>query len=260
MKTLRSFIGIVDRHTVIVTALALTTTFLSNAFGIAANLPTSLIGIAIIFPIVFSIDAAYKRREEALRHFASFRSRAVAVYFAYRDWAPSSEEHGERGAELVLDLFTRAKAYFETRDPAAADLKLVYSAFSRVSSANEDLRNAGVSGSEISRVNQYLAELMVEFEAMRNIHTYRTPISLRAYSHIFLNSFPIVFGPYFAYLGQQYYPAVGYGVAVLYSLVLVSLDNIQEHLEDPFDSVGSDDLRLDVAQDYRLILEPEPTA
>ena len=34
-------------------------------------LPTGLIGIAIVFPIVFSINAAYHRREEALGYFAA---------------------------------------------------------------------------------------------------------------------------------------------------------------------------------------------
>jgi hypothetical protein len=34
-------------------------------------------------------------------------------------------------------------------------------------------------------------------------------------------------------------------MATIYSLVLTILDNIQEDLEDPFDGVGSDDIRLD---------------
>ena len=33
-------------------------------------------------------------------------------------------------------------------------------------------------------------------------------------------------------------------LAIIYSLVLTILDNIQEDLEDPFDGVGSDDIRL----------------
>jgi hypothetical protein len=254
---MRSFLSIVDRHTVIVTAAALTGTFLASTFGIAADLPTSLIGIAIIFPIVFSIDAAYKRREEALRYFASFRSHAVSVYYAYRDWTSEGESKGALGAELMLDLLERMKVYLLTPKPGKADLARVYRGFSRVSDANEELRAAGVTGSEISRVNQYLSDMIVEFEAMRNIHNYRTPLSLRSYSHVFLNTFPVIFSPYFAYLGQQYYPAVGYGVAVLYSLVLVSLDNIQEHLEDPFDAIGGDDLSLDVAEDYHPVFELE---
>jgi hypothetical protein len=32
---------------------------------------------------------------------------------------------------------------------------------------------------------------------------------------------------------------------ILYSFILVSLDNIQDHLENPFDEVGEDDVRFD---------------
>ena len=31
---------------------------------------------------------------------------------------------------------------------------------------------------------------------------------------------------------------------LLFALVLVSLDNIQEHLEDPFDQIGEDDIAI----------------
>ena len=90
---------------------------------------------------------------------------------------------------------------------------------------------------------------------MRNILLYRTPTSLRAYRQVFLNIFPILSGPYFAKLCSDSYEAVGYGVAVVYSIVLVSLDNIQEDLENPFDGVGDDDMSLDVAEQYSKILE-----
>ena len=32
---------------------------------------------------------------------------------------------------------------------------------------------------------------------------------------------------------------------LLFSFILVSLDNIQMHLENPFDQVGEDDIKLD---------------
>ena len=98
--------------------------------------------------------------------------------------------------------------------------------------------------------------MMIDYERMRNIATYRTPVTLRAYSSVFLNLFPIAFGPYFASLcvKSESFPAVGYMVAVLYSLVLVTLDNLQEDLEDPFDDVGADDIKLDVVEDYRPVI------
>ncbi|MGB5814558.1 MAG: hypothetical protein WBG93_06795 [Thermoanaerobaculia bacterium] len=33
---------------------------------------------------------------------------------------------------------------------------------------------------------------------------------------------------------------------ILFSVVLVSLENIQEHLEDPFDQIGEDDVMINV--------------
>ena len=91
---------------------------------------------------------------------------------------------------------------------------------------------------------------------MRNIANYRTPVTLRAYSRVFLNLFPIAFGPYFAVLSNKStaLPYVGYLVAILYSLVLVSLDNLQEGLEDPFDSLGADDIDLNATADYRRFM------
>ena len=31
---------------------------------------------------------------------------------------------------------------------------------------------------------------------------------------------------------------------ILFSIILVSLDTIQDHLENPFDQVGEDDIRI----------------
>jgi predicted membrane chloride channel (bestrophin family) len=50
------------------------------------------------------------------------------------------------------------------------------------------------------------------------------------------------------------FPIIGYIVAALYSLVLVTLDNIQEDLEDPFDEVGTDNIRLQVIDELRQIM------
>ena len=113
------------------------------------------------------------------------------------------------------------------------------------------------SAGEVSRANQFLSKAVSEYERLRNIAAYRTPLSLRAYSSVFLNLFPVAFGPYFAHLIHKNpsFPYVGYIVAALYSLVLVSLDNIQEDLEDPFDGEGPDDVYLDADRRYRQVLQ-----
>jgi predicted membrane chloride channel (bestrophin family) len=255
MHALRDFSKIVTIHTVIVIVLSCIATFACLHFDIIVDLPTGIIGIAIVFPIVFSINAAYRRREEALRYFGSLKAHAVALFYAHRDWVPEeNSEHSDRMKSLIDRLLQAIKEYFLAEGDDRARFEEVYSTFSQVSGSMEKLRDVGVSGTEISRCNQYLKQMMIEFERMRNIHLYRTPTTLRAYSQVFLNIFPIIFAPYFATLSDEYSIASGYVVAVLYSLILVSLDNIQEDLEDPFDQIGVDDLNLDVVGHYENVL------
>ena len=261
MKTLRNFATVLDHQTVIVTLLAIASTFVCQTFNVLAEIPTGLIGLAVVFPIVFSINAAYKRREDALMSFSGIKANAVSLYYAHRDWVPGEQdpnsEHSRRIRTLIESLLVSIKQDLTNGANSPQDLSKVYGVFSRMSLSHEQLRVGGVSGSELSRANQYLSNMMRDYELLRNIAMYRTPVTLRAYSSVFLNLFPIAFGPYFAFLCAESiaFPQVGYVVAVLYSLVLVSLDNLQEHLEDPFDGVGSDDIVLDAAPAYRPILE-----
>ena len=260
MKTIRYFISVMDLQTLIVTLLALGSTYACLHFKLLADIPTSLIGLAVVFPIVFSINTAYKRREEGLKYYSGLKGHAIALYYAHRDWVPGKDgkesDHSKRIRDIITDLLAALREDLRSDGRTDARFQNVFSAFSRLSASHESLREGGVSGSEISRANQYLSKMIVEFERMRNIATYRTPVSLRAYSSVFLNIFPVAFGPYFAYLNNKYpeFPIVGFLVAVLYSLVLVTLDNIQEDLEDPFDGVGTDDIRLDVQEQYKPVI------
>jgi len=258
MPTLRSFLRIVDLHTVVVSALALAATAACIRWDLRADLPTALIGIAVIFPIVFSIHSAYRRREEALGAFASLRAHAAALAWAHRDWPGEADGHGERGRDLLLRLIRAIADLLATRrgDEGASDPAVVYGLLSELSRSHETLRSAGVSSGEVSRANQYLRHVVLDFERMRTIRDYRTPRALRAYSRIFLNAFPVLYAPYFAYLAAESSAAIGYTVAFVYSLVLVSLDNVQDALENPFDAIGEDDVDLAVAPELERLLTP----
>jgi predicted membrane chloride channel (bestrophin family) len=260
MKTIKDFVSVMDYQTLVVTLLAVASTFLCRYFKLLADIPVSLIGLAVVFPIVFSINAAYKRREEALKFFSGLKGHAVALYYAHRDWVPAEgggeSEHAGRVRETLEGTLVAIREDLGNKGRTQGSLERVFGAFSKISSSHEQLREAGVAANEISRINQYLSKMMIDFERMRNIAHYRTPIALRAYSRVFLNLFPIAFGPYFAHLcdKSETFPYVGYMVAVLYSLVLVTLDNLQEDLEDPYDELGADDIKLDVTDSYKQVM------
>ena len=59
---------------------------------------------------------------------------------------------------------------------------------------------------------------------------------------------PIVYGPCFAAAAKDSSAGLAYVMSVLFTTILVSLDNIQEHLENPFDQIGEDDIIINAEE------------
>ena len=91
MPHLRTFLVLINLKTVIVAGLSVAATAICRYYGVTADYPLTLIAIAIVFPIVFSIGGAYKRREAALDDYASLKAHGRAIYFAARDWLEDSD-------------------------------------------------------------------------------------------------------------------------------------------------------------------------
>jgi hypothetical protein len=247
-KVLRSFFLIINYKTLIITVLSVVSTYVCYHFDFIAKFPDMLVGVAIVFPVVFSIGSAYNRREMALQRFSDFKGHAIAMFFATRDWPlDSNNDLPARTRETVRDLLVHIRKMFITakRNELEQNEKEIYELFSNLSVLTQEMRNYGSQSTEISRVSQYVSKMIIAFDNLKIIHTYRTPITLRAYSKVFIYVFPIIYGPYFASTFKDYSAHLGYVMPILYSFILVSLDNIQDHLENPFDDVGEDDIRIE---------------
>ena len=257
VRIFRSFKLIINYKTFIITALSVISTYICYHLGFTAKFPDMLVGVAIVFPVVFSISSAYNRRETALQRLADFKGHAIAMYYALRDW-PSSREHRmpEVAKDIINQMMVQMKDMFKTRhhDQWIDNEKRMYQKFSQLSQLTMEMRNHGVQSGEISRISQYVSKMIIAFDNLRIIHNYRTPITLRAYSKGFIYIFPIIYGPYFASTFQDYSAHLEYVMPVLYSFIFVSLDNIQDHLENPFDGEGEDDIVIDAKETTDLLV------
>ena len=246
MRVLRSFRLIFNLKTLLVVVLSCISTYLSGYYGIKANFPMTIIGIAVVFPIVFSISGAYKRRETALKNYASLKSHGRALFLASRDWVTETDMDFQNGMKSLLkELLQGVRELLHTgRENREEKETSVYHKLSQLSLFIKSFRTRGLASGEVSRCNQYFSKMLDAFENIKHIYQYRTPVTLRAYSKIFIFLVPIVYGPYFVYIAGDYNIAVTMIMPVMLSIVLVSLDNIQDHLENPFDQVGEDDVQI----------------
>jgi hypothetical protein len=250
-KVLKSFFLIINYKTVIITILAVASSEICYRLHLTAQFPDMLVGVAIVFPVVFSIGSAYNRRETALQRFSDFKGHAMAIYFATRDWTTNKENNLPERVKTIMAEMTRLmrKMFGSTqRTDWLQNEKTIYKYFSELSTLTMEMRTYGVQSGEISRISQYVSKMVIAFDNLKIIHAYRTPITLRAYSKVFIYIFPILYGPYFAHNFDLFSASLEYTMPILYSFILVSLDNIQDHLENPFDEVGEDDIHIDESE------------
>jgi hypothetical protein len=255
-RIIKSFTLIINYKTFVVTILSVASTYLCFEFGLTAKFPDMLVGVAIVFPVVFSIGSAYTRRETALQRLSDFKGHAIALYYGTRDWTANKDNDLPiRAKKLIREIMLQMKEMFKTsRSPGwIENEKIMYSKFSQLSGITMEMRNFGVQSGEVSRVSQYVSKMIIAFDGLKVIHHYRTPITLRAYSKVFIYIFPIIYGPYFASTFHDFSASLEYVMPVLYSFILVSLDNIQDHLENPFDEVGEDDIVIDGEETASLL-------
>lgn len=240
---------IINLKTLIIAVLSVLSTYICIKYSITADYPLTLIATAIIFPIVFSINGAYKRREIALSKYSAIKAHGKAIYFVTRDCLVDPKEETINESKSVLkNLFTAYKNLFTNSvEDVRKNEEAVYQGFSEISRfIKNQLRGNGLASGEVSRCNQYLSKMFVAFEDAKHIFQYRTPRTLRTFSTVFITLLPILYGPYFAHESLGYSSYVTYVMPVLFSLVLVSLSNIQNHLENPFDGIGEDDITINV--------------
>lgn len=257
MKRFKSIFLIINLKSLFIVTLSVASTHWCRRWGLTADFPLALVTMAVVFPIVFSIGGAYKRREAALDDYGALKAHGRAVYFAARDWlAERDDETVEACRRALWEVMDSVRQLFMGKVEAMpANEDRVYRSFSQLSLFVNGLRAKGLATGEVSRCNQYVSKMFHAFEHVKHVYQYRTPQTLRAFSDVFIVLLPVLYGPYFAQVGGEMSPGLEYVLPVLLSLILVSLDNIQDHLEDPFDQIGEDDVEIN-AEKFLAKLDP----
>lgn len=242
--------SIISFNTFIALALAIGSMYISIHFSWELDFPLTIIGIAVVFPIVFSIGGAYTRRETALAQYGIMKSMGRCIFLAAQDWLRDADDVRAKNIDdirmQISNIFSHCVMLFQNRNDSifAYEEMVIYSEFTNLSTSIETLRDRGLSGSEVSRVHSYLNKFLTAFETIKHIHQYRTPRTLRFYSKFFIYAILITLGPYFAMIAKEQETLISLLTPILFAMVFTGLDNIQEHLENPFDQIGEDDIKM----------------
>ena len=244
-----SILQIINTKTLLITLLSVISTFACRIIGFEADLPITFVMSAVVFPIVFSINAAYTRRENALDRYGTLKATGQAIFYLARDWQTQKNASwlNDIGTTIV-EIVQKTQQLLMSEEESLREQEIyVYQNFSKLSDLiAQGSGNYYLEKNQASLCNSHLKEMLFAFEAMKHIFQYRTPTTLRTFSRIFITALPILYAPYFAFVSSGFGFVLVIMMPTLFTVTLASLDNIQMHLENPFDQVGEDDISINV--------------
>lgn len=225
--------------------ISLVCALLVYRFNFTYDLDLTLISIAIVFPLVFTIRSSFKRRDKALEFLSRFRSGLVSAEYAFLTVRKLSPEEK---SQVHRQILATSEKMLEFLEMPLGDLEQVRKSASEINQFVVDKSNQ-IKSSNRLKINNLLLDVHLGLETVATIKQYRTPNALRAYCLVFIYIYPMICTPVIYYKLQQ---GIHEGnlyllmfLSMVSSFILISLFNVQEQLENPFDSKGLDDIRAE---------------
>lgn len=242
---MNQYFSIINYRTFYTVIISILVPYICYSYKIIYNIDLTLISIAIIFPLVFAIRGAFKRREKAMEHLSKMKSGLVGIHYTFHGNAKMTAEEKTKAIGLTNAIADRLVEHLEGTTKDRSQLDDAFTQLIEYMDENTDK----VSNSVKAKVYGFLQKVHEGVENSIAIHIHRTPISLKAYCKIFIYIFPMIYTPTIINkIGLDNPAWLTYFVVLLSEFILISLYNIQDDMEYPFDHQGLDDIKLDAFQ------------
>ena len=178
------YLIIINFRTLITLFLSLIVPFIAYEFKVIYNIDLTLMSIAIIFPLVFTIRGAFRRREKALEHLSRFRASLLTVKNYFHN-SKMPDELKEDSSQVLQELNDALFGHLNTKneDTSGYDIKLK-AAFDFITINKESISNG-----TREKIYRFFRDVMDSADNLIAIHSHRTPVSLKAYCLIFIYIF-----------------------------------------------------------------------
>lgn len=238
---MQKYLAIINLRTGYVLLLCSIVTYACLLYGFRFNLNITLFSIAVIFPLVFTIRESFKRRDRIINLLSVFKSSINAVYYCFANNKKLSDEKKEFVGEK---LQTISKLFFDALAKNDYDSGMVRRKLDEIYEFLRDNSDSISNGTGL-KIIRFLKDVHESIENTVGLKRHGTPISLRAYCLVFIYVFPFIFVPTLVNDLGEARAYVIYTLSLVHGFILISLYNVQSAMEDPFDQIGLDDIKLE---------------
>jgi hypothetical protein len=247
---MNKYLSILNGRTASAIGISLIVSYITMAQEFQYNYDLALISIAIIFPLVFTIRSAFRRREKALEYLSQFKAGLITVNDCFQENKKIDEEKKIEIQSIIKNIPLCLIDYLGPKTCSQEKLnEEVLKIFSFIKKNNEQIG----SGTAI-KIFRFMKDVHESVGNIIAVNNHRTPIAIRAYCLIFIYIYPVIYTPA---LYNKLHDGISlneswivYMLSAISTFILISLYNVQDQMENPFDQHGLDDIRLN---DFRIL-------
>ena len=115
---------IINSRTLLTFIISLTVPFFAYKLNISYNIDLTLISIAIIFPVVFTVRGAFRRREKALEHISRFRGSMLTLENLFDENTKMEDDKKKTIAKILIDTSDKLVDHLSKNDYNTTELDL----------------------------------------------------------------------------------------------------------------------------------------
>ena len=246
VATMKSFLQHLNIMVFFHISITMIAVYLFQKYTITFDINVALFVSPIVFPLAFSINSDFQRREKVLEDLAMFKSAGVSWFFSMRELKEPSglDKHWLRTVRnTLISLLFLIGEYLLTSnaEKRRTILRGIYDDFAVAHQLTEKLRASKLPSSTaiVSRIVHFIHEMGLAVERLRVIRDYRSPRSIRSFNKVFILIMLVVLAPYMVHIGvcsgNKWLP---YVLGSVLSLMFSTLLGVQDRLDDPFDGLG----------------------
>ena len=242
---MKKFLSLFNLRTLITVLICLTSTSITLWYDLKLHQTTMLIGLLLVFPLVKSFQFAFKRRERSLEYLSGHRGALIAIHHFFQHTKKLQPEYKAIGLNLVVNSSEALLSNLNCGKPAREEVFKQLDEISLFMMLHEEEISAKTS----TLVIRALKEVYIGTTFLLSMGTHRTILILRVFAQVFIGLFSLIQAPTLNYSFENS-PISIYLATVVTGLILTTLVNVQEQLENPFDQNGYDDIKLD---EFRIL-------
>ena len=248
---MKKYLLIFNVQTAVIIILSLLSCYLTVYFQFKIYADFLLLGILIVFPLTFTMRAAFRRRERSLQYLSLLKATLQSVFYSFQNSTLEEYKKTEFG-NIANNLSATLIQYLSGASQEVAAVERA-----RQAMITFILQNKKAIKKTSDRIILFVFRINESIEFLLSVRRHNTPWGPRTIILLAIYLFAIFYPPSALFSGgtelQMWNLVFMTGFKVLF---LISFYNVQVLMEDPFNQNSPDGIRLNDFQFSRETISP----